>query len=304
MRRMQWRRVGAVVGVGLLLSALTASGQVVINEIAWAGTAASSSDEWIELHNAGSEVVDLAGWTLQVGESLIRLGEAADATVEVRRSTIEPGGYFLRERTDDSTVSDVEADVIYRGSLSNGGADIVLVNALGETVDQTLSGEDGWPGGTAGDADEPYSTMERVVTSSGGDAWFSCMPAFGACGLDADGGALAGTPKAENSLVGYFAPAPQLDLISPAGDMVRGTILIQWTAVDPDGDDSRLRIRISLWQDDESVLLGENLANSGSFAWDTTAHADGTYGLLVTAEDPLGNTDLGGVHIIEIQNGS
>jgi hypothetical protein len=39
-------------------------GDVVINEIAWGGSAASSADEWIELHNTTAQPVDLAGWSL------------------------------------------------------------------------------------------------------------------------------------------------------------------------------------------------------------------------------------------------
>ena len=37
---------------------------VFINEVAWMGTTASASDEWIELYNAGSTDVDISGWTL------------------------------------------------------------------------------------------------------------------------------------------------------------------------------------------------------------------------------------------------
>ena len=38
---------------------------VVINEIAWMGSAASASDEWIELKNTTNESINLSGWTLQ-----------------------------------------------------------------------------------------------------------------------------------------------------------------------------------------------------------------------------------------------
>ncbi|RLE36850.1 hypothetical protein DRJ23_06755, partial [Candidatus Acetothermia bacterium] len=40
-------------------------GKVIINEVAWAGTAASPEDEWIELRNLGTVPVDLTGWTLR-----------------------------------------------------------------------------------------------------------------------------------------------------------------------------------------------------------------------------------------------
>jgi hypothetical protein len=34
---------------------------IVINEIAWSGTAASYADEWIELHNPSPQPIDLSG---------------------------------------------------------------------------------------------------------------------------------------------------------------------------------------------------------------------------------------------------
>ena len=37
---------------------------VVINEVAHGGTAASSADEWIELHNNTGALIDLTGWKL------------------------------------------------------------------------------------------------------------------------------------------------------------------------------------------------------------------------------------------------
>ena len=40
---------------------------VLINEVAWAGTSATSSDEWMELHNSGTADIDLTGWTLSDG---------------------------------------------------------------------------------------------------------------------------------------------------------------------------------------------------------------------------------------------
>jgi hypothetical protein len=301
---MRWRWTAAVTLVMAVLVSAAAFGQVIINEIAWAGTAAGSSDEWIELRNATDRAVDLAGWTLQVGDAVIHLGEAGDSTLEVRRSIVDPGGYILLERTDDATVSDVEADVIYKGGLSNTGEDLILRNALGETVDSALFAEAGWPAGAASDGEPAYATMERLETPSGDPAWQTCLPSFAACGLDAEGNALAGTPRSENSTESYLAQAPQVNLIAPAAGEVRGTILVQWSAVDPDGDDARLRIAITLWEGEESVVLGENLANSGSFAWDTTAHSDGPYGLMVTAEDPHGNWNIGSLREIEVKNQS
>ena len=55
---------------------------LVINEIAWAGTAASSADEWIELFNPTDQPIDLSGWTLSFGDVVIDLGAADGAIVQ------------------------------------------------------------------------------------------------------------------------------------------------------------------------------------------------------------------------------
>jgi hypothetical protein len=97
-----------VMGVLLLISAVSWSQTIVINEVAWAGTAASHYDEWIELYNPSEEAVDLTGWTLTFGTVTIDLGAGME-------TLLEPGGYFLLERTDDETVSDIDADLTYKG---------------------------------------------------------------------------------------------------------------------------------------------------------------------------------------------
>jgi hypothetical protein len=37
-------------------------GAVVINEVAWGGTAANAAHEWIELYNTTGSAIDLTGW--------------------------------------------------------------------------------------------------------------------------------------------------------------------------------------------------------------------------------------------------
>ena len=94
--------------------------QVVVNEVAWMGTTASTSDEWIELHNPTGSPVDLTGWTLT----------AADGTPSINLAGVIPAhGYFLLERTDDNTVPSTPADLIYTGALENGGETLSLRDA-------------------------------------------------------------------------------------------------------------------------------------------------------------------------------
>jgi len=282
MRNMRAHCVALViVAIG---AAVTCSGQVVINEIAWGGTAASASDEWIELKNVSDEVIDLSGWTLRVDGSVIQLGEVADSTVEVRRTSIEPGGYFLLERTDDTTVSDIEADILYTGGLSNGGEDLFLVDADGATVDEVLAAETGWPAGAGGDGEgTAYRTMERLFPTYNGQDWAGNKAELGSNGLDAEGAGLSGTPRAENSWAETVATAPRIEILSPLPGVVEGTVILQWVAVDPDGDDSALLITLLTSvaevpvEGQPAVSFATNIANTGSYAWDTMALEDGEY---------------------------
>ena len=110
---------------------------VEISEIAWMGTAASVNDEWIELHNTGSEAVELNGWELSWATTA-----SSPKVVELSGSVVAEGHYLL-ERTDDESVPGVSADLIYVGALGNGGELLVLKNANGEEVDR-VDGLDGW----------------------------------------------------------------------------------------------------------------------------------------------------------------
>ncbi|MFH1461201.1 MAG: lamin tail domain-containing protein, partial [Patescibacteria group bacterium] len=149
----------------ILLSA--AQNDVVINEIAWMGTAISANDEWLELKNNTSQEIDLTGWTLK----------AIDGTPKISLTGIIPAqGYFLLERTDDDSMPNIIADQIYTGALGNSGENLELRDAQNNLIDSVNCSET-WP---AGD-NLTEQTMERIT---GG--WQTSSAA-------------GGTPKAINS---------------------------------------------------------------------------------------------------------
>jgi len=77
---------------------------VVINEIAWMGTENSAT---------------------------------ADKTPKINlKGTIPAKGFYLLERTDDETVLDIKADLIYKGSLNNKGEYLKLINLQEKVVDE------------------------------------------------------------------------------------------------------------------------------------------------------------------------
>ncbi|RJP52626.1 MAG: lamin tail domain-containing protein, partial [Anaerolineaceae bacterium] len=116
---------------------------VIINEIAWAGTVSGlSNDEWIELYNPGNTPVDISGWSLSTGDG------DPDIVIPLGIS-IPAGGYYLLERDDDNTVSDVAADQIYTGTLSNSGETLTLYDGSNKIIDTANGNGGGWPAGSS-----------------------------------------------------------------------------------------------------------------------------------------------------------
>jgi uncharacterized repeat protein (TIGR01451 family) len=166
---------------------------VIINEIAWAGTASSfPDDEWIELYNPTSSAITLTGWKLR----------ASDGSPFITLSgKIPANGYFLLERDSDSTVSDIAADLIYTGSLSNVGETLSLTDPIGRIID-TANGNGGtWPKGSS----STYGTMERVGTSFETDTSWTTNTGVKRNGKTASGGNILGTPKNVNSAASFTA---------------------------------------------------------------------------------------------------
>ncbi|MYL32186.1 competence protein ComEA [Pontibacillus yanchengensis] len=165
---------------------------VVISEVAWMGTTTSYNDEWIELHNTTSSSVSVEGWTLI----------ATDGSPSISLSgSIPADGYYLLERTDDSTVSEVAADHIYTGSLSNSGEHLELKDGSSNVIDEV----DSW---YAGDNDTKSTMARQDVTVSGTSSsnWFTSTSSYN------EGN---GTPKSSSeSATGCSTNEEQLNNVS------------------------------------------------------------------------------------------
>jgi len=160
---------------------------VVINEIAWMGTAFSSNHEWIELYNQSSQDIDLTGWVLSAADD--------SPTIQLE-GTITAQGYFFLERSDDSNIS-IVADQIYTGALSNSGENLQLKDDLDQIIDQVDCSE-GWFGGD----NTSKATMEKKHPCSDGcilDSW-GTNDSLTVCGTDQNGSPILGTPKSQNSV--------------------------------------------------------------------------------------------------------
>lgn len=166
---------------------------VVVNEIAWMGTApkegestsAAANNEWIELYNSGDEEVSLEGWRII----------ADDGIPDIPLSgSIFGKGYFLLERANDDVIVSIPADIVYsykNNALSNSGEHLFLKNGSGVLADEVdMSG--GW---SAGDND----TKETMQKNKNG-IWITAE----------------GTPRSPNAGVS-IVPPPSL-LPPPDGE--------------------------------------------------------------------------------------
>ena len=167
---------------------------VVINEVAWMGTGSYTGDEWMELYNTTSSSITLTSWTLA----------AQDGTPSITLSgTIPANGYFLLERTDDTTVNDITADQIYTGALTNTGEQLQLKDSSSALIDTANNDGGGWPAGT----NSPKATMERInPLIADTDANWGTNDGVTRNGLDASNNPINGTPKAQNSAYSTSTP--------------------------------------------------------------------------------------------------
>jgi len=134
----RWRFLPALAfALAFLAAGHTLAGSpppVVLEEIAWMGTAASPFHEWMELRNTTDAPILLDGWTLV----------ADDGSPSIALSgVLPPRGHFLLERTHDNAVPGIAADLIYTGALENEGEALTLSDPGGKAVDRV----DAWYAG-------------------------------------------------------------------------------------------------------------------------------------------------------------
>ncbi len=146
-----WASLVALAGqtaVVNMQAAFAAGAGVVINEVAWAGTAENSNDEWIELYNNTSAQVDLTGW--QIAD------DNGASVYKITSGMVAGHGFFLIEDREEA-VAGVTAGAVIGLSLANSGDSLVLKDASGNVVD-TVNGSGGaWYAGS----NTSKATMER-----------------------------------------------------------------------------------------------------------------------------------------------
>lgn len=232
----------------------------MVSEIAWMGTMADGNDEWVELFNTGDFEIDLTGWTLTT----------KDGTPSILLSgVIAANSFFLLERTDDTTISDISADQIYTGALGNAGEVLILSDVEGGEIDRV----DRW---YAGD-NTAKTSMERVdptVTGTDSENWAD-NDGTQISGLDADGNLLAATPRFQNSVFPVVDPFPENSLpeipteLSPTG--FTNSKIFSAKYFDPEEEIGWVEFRVfsaspSDCSSDENLIVADDSAQVGSGA--------------------------------------
>jgi hypothetical protein len=110
--------------------------------------------------------------------------------------TIPAHGFFLLERGDDQTVSNLRADLIYQGALSDVGERLFLYDRSRNLVDHANAFSDTW---LAGDLSR-HRSMERIKLLSDTRTSWDTHHDVVENGLDAKGRPIHGTPGRRNSL--------------------------------------------------------------------------------------------------------
>jgi len=172
--------------VSMPFASAASAGQVVINEISWAGSLDNSNDEWIELYNTTNQSIDLTGWYIE--------DDYGSATYTITSGTISAYGYFLIEDIEEAT--NITADAVIGISLANTGDTLVLKDSTDAIIDGVNTGGGAW---YAGDG-TTKATMERIDPSISADEltnWASAISNNGAIG--SSGSSILGTPGSVNS---------------------------------------------------------------------------------------------------------
>jgi len=161
------------------------SNTIIINEIAWAGSESSSSDEWIELYNNTNEDISLTGFKLE---------DDSEIVIEFTDEIISANSYFLIEKREEAT--SIQSDLIASISFANTGDDLRLLDGDGNVIDDVSNSGGAWFAGSS----TTKSTMARIdMELSGNDENNWQNSEGGNSATDSLGILILGTPKSDNN---------------------------------------------------------------------------------------------------------
>jgi len=201
---------------GVIVGAPAEQGDLVVTEVAWMGTEASYSDEWIEFYNKTGSVIDLESWSIYGASS----GECLNfASADGAKTTeIQPYTYIIYAAHNNDVKSKSGSSLVDLWdstiSLNNSSPGELVIydsnNCTGTVVDRVNQSDGPW---FAGDNPETLS-MERVSYCRSGteaDNWKDNSPSVSTAGVDEKGNPVKGTPGGDNSVYQNENPGADID---------------------------------------------------------------------------------------------
>ncbi|MEA3504452.1 MAG: lamin tail domain-containing protein, partial [Bacteroidota bacterium] len=234
----------------VLLFQVGISQNIVITEVIQNPAAVNDSEgEWFEIYNAGTETVDINGFTIMDAGSNSHTIENGSAL------NIEPGSYLvLGINADNATNGGVDVDYQYSNFTLGNSEDEIMIYAMDGT---TLIDEIAWDDGVTF-PDESGASMTlnpdffNTTDNDNGANWYPATTPYG----DGD----LGTPGANNDT----PPAPTITVHTPNGGEIwmQGTTEgIIWESVNFSGN-----IKIEIEGIYREVLV-ESMENTGYYSW-------------------------------------
>lgn len=258
---------------------------IVINELAWAGSSTSTADEWIELRNRTSSPINLEGWDITMDSGP---AEAVMVTLPAG-AQIPANGYYLISNFDDATSTlNVVPDYIDASvSLNNSNLQVSLYDGTwGDpgVIRVDVAGDYSAPfAGNNTAASERY-TMERNRVVESGDiasSWHTAATSVGYDALSTE----RGTPGSLNSQV------PPTDLVSTLITVEENNPLTNDKVIGLAGA-SEEGLTINAYEDSTlTTLIGSGTVNAnGSFEFEIGDNkADENDKIYIVGEDLAGN---------------
>ena len=272
--------------------AFNGMGEVMINEVVFNPTGTDVGNEWVELYNADTETVNLAGWTLT--------DEDAGTVMEMPSDVNLPSGAFLLWRIDASGANDTDfsdgTGTIYSGtattvSLTNTNDQVSLyasttrdANTIQDFMQYSTNGSiDETDAQNAVDAGIWPTTIEKVdATAAPEDAGLTLDPDGDDNNTESDWSIdSSSTPGVTNDSVTASTAPSNLDAVAAVEQ-----ININWDAATA-GSDPLAGYR--LYRSSDAITYSEisGLISDTEYQ-DTNVVAGDTYHYGVLAEDVNG----------------